>query len=782
MESVTHTVFDLEAGPDDAVFVTNGADVRHLQLVAKSGFERTKLFSLSLHAQGAAMRAGHPRILDFRSLIDFPACADDYHRTCPDLSQTWLRSMGLHCEIDGIDLAEFDAPAQFLFFLHVQHIARLVERIVVESPDVRRFYVLVSDPLVPLDFYFDSDVTAAIVRYVCDRLDRPVQAVTTSGRPAYIPAPRDDVSPESTQPEARLRKSRSRAGIVASTVRNTETYLSALRALSFDTVVFGSELWGMPPQEVIAGMGLDQPVVFSNQNGCVDRDIADKLSGLRRNIAQKIGASSLPACIRDNRYLDFQLDHIVMKRWLGYARLIRQAAAFVKKYPLDLLICSDHFTAEGAVLSHLYRREGTPIMTAPHSSWPVDINWRSPRHVDYALALSKSAARRLAQLDPRARIRLIGAPEDQQRLFRRIYPSGSDRNDALQAVREAVGDRKVVLLLTNALEVHTVPITDPVAYFDACSELTHIPAALRERVAVLVRPKPGAFGEDPILYKAFAGFPESSLVVLTSIGFDDCIQLSDCVVGVNIPTSGYWDVLRNNIPLIHMQASDALSLHPNLPDKVIGGGVQPGRLWDAIAPTLFDEAYRERFIERQRAFFDDEHQSGRSSEGGLLQSALLTARRRRFGSRLAGMFDRWRSLFHAPRCADQVVSLRVSELKLVPSGAVGHVDEVKISVDNRTVAVSGWAASLARAQPATRIHAFFDGLHCGTGRTGIDRSDVAAAYNEPRLSRSGFLIRFAAAPAFELSKLALYGELSDGMFFALAPERMTSTDPVMHEA
>lgn len=792
MNVVAQATFCAEAGPEDAVFVANGAQIRHLQQVAKPAFEQARILPLSLHAYGAALRAEHPRVFDYRPLVDYPSCAEDYHRIFPQLSRVWLSDIGLRCKIDGVDLAELDAPAQFQFFLHAQHIARLAERIVLEHSAVRHFYVVAGDPLAPLDFYFDSDVTAAVVQYVCDRLKRPLRTIIASPRPDYLPAPSPpEADPNNSGLQIELGGHRPRVGFVTATLRNLEMFYSAFDDLRFDAVLFGSELWGMPPRTAMKRTVPMPVIAFSTRDASRDGDIAGKLRELRNSIERKIAASSLPACIRDNRHLDFQIDHIVMKRWLGYARLIRQAVEFVREHPLDLLIRSDHFTAEGAVLSHLYRKAGTPVMTVPHSSWPVDLNWRSPRHTDFALAWSKSSARRLAQLDPRTRICTVGDPV--QDTFRRIYPYDDD-NDSLRTITQSVRGKKVVLLLTNALEVHTVPTTDPVAYFDTCAVLANIPAGLRDRVAILVRPKPGAFGEDPILYETLSGFLATASLPLTSIGFDDCLRIADCVVGVNVPTSGYWDVLRNEIPLIHLQTSGAVALHPDLPAEVVGCVTESARIWDVIAAALFDETYRRQLIERQRAFFEDDHRPDRSFTGMPLQDVLRIASRPTRARRFAALSTRWRAALRrafstgtpsasvppdsspadsspAASAAPASAALNVNDLVLTQTVTAGYVDEVRVSSDGRTIAVGGWAAALTIGQPAARVHAFVDGVHCCECETAFDRPDVVAGTNDPRILTSGFWLRFAADPAFELSKLAVYGELPDGTFFTVTPPR-----------
>jgi hypothetical protein len=783
MRVVDQAALCYEIGPEDAIFVVNGAEVRHLQQLDKAAFERVRILPLSLNALSGALRTSHPRVFDYRLLVDYAAIADEYHRVFPQLSSKWLDDMGLHCHVEGLDLAALDAPAQFHFFLHAQHIARLAEKIVRQHETVRCFYVFSGEPLTPLDFYFDSDVTAAVIRFVCERLGRPSRTIAVSSPPAHMPAP---AVPEANYTQSAVQNERAldgtRIGLVPATLRSVQQFYSAFDELHFDTLLFASETWGTPLPNS-ADSAVSMPVVsFSSQDASHDDDFGPKLHELRKRIAKKISSSALPACIRDNRYLDFQFDHIVMRRWLGYARLIRQASAFVKERPLQLLIRSDHFTAEGAVLSHLYRRAGTPVMVAPHSSWPVDINWRAPRHADFALAWSKSSARRISQIDPRTRVCTVG--DAVQESFRRIYPY-EEENAPLRAIAESVRGKKVVLLLTNAIEVHAVPITDPVAYFETCAALAGIPAGLRDRVALLVRTKPGPFGEDPILYEAFSGLADASSTELASLGFDDCLRLADCVVGVNVPTSAYWDVLREQVPLLHLQTSEGVALHPDLPADVVGCFTDRARIWDEITPVLFDETHRRQLIERQCAFFENEHRPEREFAEAPLLDALRLACRPAFMSRLAAVSKRWSAALRRVFSSDgapveatqrdsgappvrepfEGVGPKLDDLVLTQAATAGHVDEVSLSFDGRTIVVRGWAAALTPGQPAKRIHVFVDEVHRGGGDTAIERPDVAAATSNPDILMSGFWLKVDAGPTFDLAGLAIYGQLADGTCF-----------------
>ena len=103
--------------------------------------------------------------------------------------------------------------------------------------------------------------------------------------------------------------------------------------------------------------------------------IAIELASVREAVAARADRSTLPSSIIRNPHTSFQLDYIVERRWRSYANMIRRAARFVADQPLDLFILSDVSTAEGAILSRLYRRRGTRVIVSLHSGWPCDPNW-----------------------------------------------------------------------------------------------------------------------------------------------------------------------------------------------------------------------------------------------------------------------------------------------------------------------------------------------------------------------------------------------------------------------
>ena len=234
---------------------------------------------------------------------------------------------------------------------------------------------------------------------------------------------------------------------------------------------------------------------------------------------------------------------IFTRRWLSYANMIRRAARFVAKTPLDLFIHSDHFTPEGAILARLYRRRRTRVIVTLHSGWPVDRDWASWDSSDSAMVPSKTCADQIRELSGMSDVFITGPPTTctYRSLLHGAVPPGNKRR--------ADGHRKIVLLVTNALELNCFPVTALDSHFETLSFIGRIPESLKDRVLMVIRTKPGVLGENPILYRELCGFPSESLTFLDGLDFSQSISVADCVVGINLPTTGYFEVLRKGVPL-----------------------------------------------------------------------------------------------------------------------------------------------------------------------------------------------------------------------------------------
>jgi hypothetical protein len=285
--------------------------------------------------------------------------------------------------------------------------------------------------------------------------------------------------------------------------------------------------------------------------------------------------------------------------------------------------------------------------------------------------------------------------------------------------------------------------------------LAQIPQALQNTVLVAIRTKARPLGEDPILYRALVGFAEESITFLDGLSFSQCLRLADCVVGVNIPTTGYYEVMELGVPLLHIQTTQVLTLQPDLPTSVIGPISSPAEVWDAVASVLFDAKRRGKLLRKQRHFVSQDRKVSVSGPGSPLSTVLeeITDKPRYF-------FRRWQRKSRSS--AEQPQNgFDLSGMQIVETGFAGYIDDVLIASDE-SMAITGWAADLIANRPARRVHVVLREKWLTSGEPLQHRPDVAAALSNDYLRSAGFWIRTPAFDVASVKDLSVYAELHNG--------------------
>jgi hypothetical protein len=754
----------------DGVLLSDSTQLDFLTSKANGSLAESWLMPVSTQAYGAILALRLDRVRSHFEFVDFSDCLKWYREEGLRHARAWLTELGLRFHVEGIDVPEFDTPCQFLLFTHARYVETTVERLIRGNPDIDTFYVVTGRDPLALDFYFDSDVAAAVMRYVCERLGRHVRPIVMERRtrfvfPQFQGRPITDlVTPDQSAPMMAA-SSGLRAGIAPATIANLEQILDGLRDMCSQIVFFPSTWSAVVPYGVSAQNANEHTCYLSALDDDESAAVRSELEELRAAVNERAARSTLPSCVIRNPYFDFQLDYIVKRRWLSYANMIRRATRFVADHPLDIFILSDHFTAEAAILARLYRRRRTRVLVSLHSGWPCDVNWATWESSDAAVLPSKSAARRIQALSRMDDVHVGGPPV--RRIYRSLFHASA--SPPVSDVKKHLAPRrKIVVLMTNALELNGVPFVDPRRHFETVSRLAQVPPSIQSRLVLTIRTKPQPFGEAPILYGLLCGVPDESLKLLDGLTFTQVLQVADCVVGVNVPTTGYFDVMAAGVPLIHVQTTDVATLHPDLPPQVVGLITDVNDVWPAIESVLFDEDRRELFLEHQRRFITDDLQPDNDDRGKNPIVPFLS------GLVRGGNRDRLTSMVDQPNVSDLVrASVLAARMKryyrrikqLTRTQAVhtfaGHVDDVLVAPDGCGM-VLGWAVDLAVCQPAKALHASFDGKHLGTARPTQPRPDVAAALNDQRVLWSGFKLRVVFDGESEIGTISVCAELHDG--------------------
>jgi hypothetical protein len=777
---IDNSIDALDFGGDDVIIVSDEIQVEWLVRNAGPSLRRAFFCPISLRAYAAVLKLGWAETRCYFESADLGVCSGRVRSEILDSARTWLKELGLVIKVDGIDLAALDSSCQFLLFIHSIYVERTARNLLSGFSPSRRINLVSAAEPTPLDFYFDSDVSSAILAYVSETLGWHPRILRMQGREQYVFADHksrptlireaDGQFPREIGREAKARRfgpTPYRVGFVSATAANPECFIEALRQLQCETTVFPSA-WSSPG-EGAQSSSVEKLCALTGDDGPWSERIAGRLSDLLTQIRMRRSHSTLPDCIIRNHHLDFQWDYVVRIRWLGYANMIKRAQSLIKVVSPDLLIHSDHFTVEAAILSALCRRRGARVLVTLHSGWPVDPDWALLDPSDLGITPSHSAAERLKQLSGISRVFVKGRELSQQyQSLRRLR----ERPALLDRKRKAVGDLKLILLVTNALELNSVPFLDLASHFRTLSVLCTIPDALTSQVFVALRAKPGRFGEDPVLLRELCGFSTEELSLTEGLTFAECVTVADCVVGVNMATSGYFEVLEQNVPLLHVQTAKCAFLHPKLPTHVVPVVTRDEEIWPALESILFEPAVNAKIRGIQREFASRDGGSSLAYDGSSIEKVLREIRRSDWGWQLR------RALAYVTNCPltkSEDMLLRKFEQHPQPldsQNEAGFVDDILLGPQGRYVLI-GWAADLKAREPALSVHAFLHEQRIATCSLAHFRHDVAQVHNDINLTMVGFSLPFELQESSDLRFVSVYAELRGGRLVRLRDQLLT---------
>jgi hypothetical protein len=582
-----------QTAPDGgvAIFLCDSAHAHFALGAGHPSILATQFVALTADAHGTALRLGASRVMPPYAFADYPgSLLDDFERS-KTLGKNWLGELDLSVVIEGINLAELDQLNQFLFFQFASYIARTAEAMIDLLPETTIFHVPVGETYLPADYYLDSDIAAAILLFLCEKKGRTVVPVVMADRPLRFGA-KSNVRPfvaEGVNASVFRQASddgvpgRRRVGFMPAVVSAYADYYEALSESNHEILIFSSA-WMEKPH----GPATEDLPVDANWLASVETLLGQYHAAFR----QRLSRSSLPDFIVANEHLAVQFEYILTTRWLAYAKYIHSAVNFVGRNPLDLFIYCEHFIAEGAILAALYRRSGSKIAVTTHSVHACEIPFVAWDARDTAIVQSTYAARQA--------LRRGGL----QAAY--VAPRPRPANVALLSHRDGP---KRLLFLTNAVEVQ-YPLIDIRTYLRTVRLLGEIPAHLAGKVELLVRLKPGIFTEHPKIYAQLCGLSEESLTALNGLSLTECIEAADCVIGLDIPTTAYLEVMALGKPLIYAETAAVFkSFGEGFPFEIGGVILRDEDIWPEIERVLFDRAYRARILARQADYIDRDRAS-----------------------------------------------------------------------------------------------------------------------------------------------------------------------------
>jgi hypothetical protein len=575
---------DIVLTDHDAIFV---ATPRQVELAVALGRRAApQLITLSIDAYNAACSAGATNIVPFFRYLESSKIERAY-ATAESLCATWYRTIsGADLSVCTINIPDIDRMNQFLLFAHILNTQNIVLNIIADMPSVNTFYVFSSEEFVTAELYGFGDITAGTIKFTCDQANVRAKYITVSNSILGIskentPRPHSNRSVVYSIIESNhIEQNRARVGFASAWVLRSKEYYDALREMGHDIVFFHSALG------YYNGIQYSKVVIEPN----FEEHVAKFLRCQWENFQKAALDEKIPAAIFRNPEIYLQFKYIITERWLGFITYIFSAQQFVSNTPLELLIYSNSFTFEGNALAHLYKNSGTDILEVPHTRWPLDYPERA--HVESIhLVFSRSAAEFMRCFHGFSNIQVA-------------HVSKASPNERAASTRSA-GGKKVLMLLLNSPDLNSLPLYDIKTHLSVLSHVADVPPHLRDRIEVAIRVKRGAAGEVAF-YRNALGLPAELFARFEGCSFDECIDMADCVAGVNCPTGGYCEVLERSVPLVDVQIAMlpcyATTAAPDFLRSIVGRITNLPDFWAHVEMILFDESYRNRILEIQRRF------------------------------------------------------------------------------------------------------------------------------------------------------------------------------------
>ena len=612
-QAIDPVLSERQFGPGDGVFLLEASHYAYLAARANPSFRDCRAIPLTIDALDSVLNAGHASVLTAFDLVDIAEMRGHYQLAL-EKGGSWLREMRHEFKINDVDLAQIDATSQILLFRLILYFDSIAGKLIERAKDIETFFLLQATPPEPLEMDFNSDVIAAVLRYACERQGRRVRVIESSEPVTNAPPPynrRPFVEP--WIPPFRLPallpdQPHPRIGFLPSTVPEGMVIIRDVRGLNGELLLFYATRPVSAPRMGDPEPMLPLEVAWSDEVG-------GKLTEIRDSLAERRALSSLPDCIIGNPHLDFQFDFILRERWLNYANFINRATRFVLETPLDILIIPEHFIFEAAVLRDLYRRQGTKILLAPEGCGSVPPHLSGAEPSDLSMQWSRIGSLPLVRDRQAAAVYVTGKPLIGSR------PT-AEAEQRFEIAKARKGDKKLVVFVTNNLEVGWMPLLNYVRHAEAVKAVSQVPPHLRERVRFAMRRKAPTGSNSDAIYQQFFGMEPETVTFLDGLTFTQSIELADCVLGINTATNGYYEVFEAGKPLVHLQTTEVLLQQPDLPAAVIRQTDSPEAAWAEIEKALFDENYRQAVLTLQSSFAAEDRQPAFAGMSSPIQRLL----------------------------------------------------------------------------------------------------------------------------------------------------------------
>ena len=612
-----------------ACFILNESQLEAALSLGKSLLDGTVLVPLTLGLCARLEARGH-RFDPFWNYYTL----DDLIRirgAAVDLRSAWHRCFSSLCRYKGVDVAEIDANTLQWFFRDSLFVHTVATRLFSRNPEIRECLVLSAGD-VPMEFFGANHALSGVVAGACEARRIAVRESRYNGseRPAFDPLPESNVGLSCARTAGLLQrvraviprsKRRANIGVVTFAINGFMDYVRLLRGLGYDVTALMTRATPlMLPPLLRAGASIR--TIAPRKASIEAGRFAEAYERFREGAADVHRA--FPFLFR-NRRLEYQFRHFFHNRWPRICDLIEGSEELLGRAKLDAAILCECDLIDVRIVFETLKKLRVPTITVPHGVVPVaDDEWQYPRTDGIGVMMSTHLPLLGREYD---QARVIGSP--------RHYLRGNGRQPIRLASKNLTlrkfwkdPEVKKIFLVTDALSAGCLPFVEVGAHRRLLDRLLDIPDDLAPQVGLIIKPKTGY--EDVLVYRNLADKKKHSdrIVVLRWGLLTEVAEMCDIAIGIDVPTSGYFDVVLSNKPMLYVQSGPLLYPRTGIPEGVLCRLDSPEAVWEMVGRLLRDPGLRHSLQQSQRhelaKVFPVEDTSRRL--GALVESVLHSAR------------------------------------------------------------------------------------------------------------------------------------------------------------
>lgn len=565
--------------------------------------------------------------LGYRSSLSEDCISGDLRQsiqtTAEVLTNTWFSKLQRYYSLCNVSAPWIDKNSQLWFFRDSLYVRTLFEQFIKKNSKIHR--VLIPGPLVtPCIDYMPNDTPCAVLAFLANKVGIDTYLITKNmpTSPLIVRVLRRVYrvmhNLVSTRQKNVLTSVVPTNPICGFAVNNQPKTAICVHGMAFaqdivDTLIESGHQIVLieisPIPEQLRNMVLKQGIVFDCRQNFTDLNDTETLQNCEVAWTSfKEDTSQFPEYpeLFENSLLDFHFRHYFFERWPRLLRRVKQLDSYLDKYHYKCFLTSNLDDVENMAICSLFKEKKVPILAGLHSGWPDPVALF--QLADVALVWSKFHFEALS--------RIIETP------IRAVGAIGFDISSEFISTTVRKEAQRTVLFVGNGITTGLYPLVDSEMHLKALGVLFNVPKDLRNSCRVLVKTKP--WFDHPHTYQVLrqqSYEPSSVLICDAEMTLKEAIKYADICVMVNVPTTGYHEVIMQSKPLVFI--SNTPFTHPGLPRLPTDQSLVIEDLtdvWPQLRKLLQEPNTLQNLVDMQKNIYDEDMPVGKA--GSLLIETL----------------------------------------------------------------------------------------------------------------------------------------------------------------